>query len=137
MLFRSEQTASGAAPTSWMLDLFRRTRALRALTLPFAATNRVFSNLHVSLPQGLRISLKPRASSRVVDALWLALIAVSTCYAGWRAYQFMSATLRLSDVFIAIGDGFITLARVVVLIALASLIWVPSGGWIGLRPKLA
>ncbi|WP_371498202.1 ABC transporter permease [Bradyrhizobium sp.] len=29
--FRFEQTASGEAPASWMLDLFRRTRALRAL----------------------------------------------------------------------------------------------------------
>jgi ABC-type anion transport system duplicated permease subunit len=28
-------------------------------------------------------------------------------------------------------------ARVIVLIALASLIWVPIGVWIGLRPKLA
>ncbi|MGE6041883.1 sulfonate ABC transporter permease, partial [Klebsiella pneumoniae] len=27
--FRFEQTASGEAPSSWMLDLFRRTRALR------------------------------------------------------------------------------------------------------------
>ena len=35
--FRFEQTAPRRAPTSWMLDLFRRTRALRALTLPFAA----------------------------------------------------------------------------------------------------
>ena len=39
--FRFEQTASATAPTSWMLDLFRRTRALRALTYPFAALNRV------------------------------------------------------------------------------------------------
>ena len=41
--FRFEQTASGEAPASWMLDLFRRTRALRALTLPFAALNRAIS----------------------------------------------------------------------------------------------
>jgi len=135
--FRFEQTASGAAPTSWMLDLFRRTRALRALTMPFATTNKVFSNLHVKLPAGLRISFKPESSSRVVDAIWLALVAAATCYASWRAYQFMSATLNLSDVFAAVGDGFITLARVIVLIALASLIWVPIGVWIGLRPKLA
>ena len=38
--FRFEQTASATAPTSWMLDLFRRTRALRALTYPFAALNK-------------------------------------------------------------------------------------------------
>jgi len=33
--------------------------------------------------------------------------------------------------------GLATLARVLVLIALASLIWVPIGVWIGLRPKWA
>jgi NitT/TauT family transport system permease protein len=45
--------------------------------------------------------------------------------------------LTLSDVFSAVGYGLITLARVIVLIALATLIWVPVGVWIGLRPKLA
>jgi NitT/TauT family transport system permease protein len=135
--FRFEQTASGNPPTSWMLDLFRRTRALRALTVPFAATNKVFSNLHINLPEGLRLSFKAQGSSRVIDVLWLALIAIATGYAGWRAYQFMSTTLSPSDVLTAIRDGFITLARVVVLISLASLIWVPIGVWIGLRPKLA
>src|SRR6201993_4790858 len=49
--FRFEQTASGEAPASWMLDLFRRTRALRAVTLPFATVNRVVSNLRVPLPK--------------------------------------------------------------------------------------
>jgi NitT/TauT family transport system permease protein len=37
----------------------------------------------------------------------------------------------------AVGSGLVTLARVVVLIALATLLWVPIGVWIGLRPKLA
>jgi NitT/TauT family transport system permease protein len=36
-----------------------------------------------------------------------------------------------------IGLGFITLVRVAVLIALASLIWVPIGVWVGLRPRVA
>jgi NitT/TauT family transport system permease protein len=34
-------------------------------------------------------------------------------------------------------DGVYTLIRVIVLIALASLVWVPIGVWIGLRPKIA
>src|ERR1700749_3335529 len=77
--FRFEQTASATAPTSWMLDLFRRTRALRALTYPFAALNRAFSNLHVSLPQGLRLTARARREpSRIVDAIWLIIIIAST-----------------------------------------------------------
>jgi len=134
--FRFEQTASATVPTSWMLDLFRRTRALRALTLPFAALNKAFSNFHIALPGRLKLP-KSGPPSRLVDAIWLALIAAATGYAGWRAYQYLSATLRPHDVLTAVGDGFVTLLRVIVLIALASLIWVPVGVWIGLRPKLA
>jgi NitT/TauT family transport system permease protein len=135
--FRFEQTASATAPTSWMLDLFRRTRALRALTYPFSALNKAFSNFRITLPASLRAPVRSGPPSRFVDAAWLGLIAASTGYAGWRAYQYLSATLSPSDVVTAVGYGFITLARVIVLIAMATLIWVPVGVWIGLRPKLA
>jgi NitT/TauT family transport system permease protein len=135
--FRFEQTASTTEPTSWMLDLFRRTRALRALTYPFAALNKVVSNLQLAIPESLRIPVRQGPPSRLVDAVWLAIVIVSTGYAGWRAYQYMSATLGLSDVLSAVGYGLLTLMRVIVLITLATLIWVPVGVWIGLRPKLA
>jgi NitT/TauT family transport system permease protein len=134
--FRFEQTASGTAPTSWMLDLFRRTRALRALTAPFGALNRAFSNLHIELPE-LRLPTGRKTPSHLIDVLWFAVITVGTGYAAWRAFQYLSANLTPSDLGDAIEDGFITLARVIVLIALASLVWVPVGVWIGLRPKLA
>jgi NitT/TauT family transport system permease protein len=136
--FRFEQTASASAPTSWMLDLFRRTRALRALIYPFAALNKAFSNLHIAIPSRLRmVSTAKGQPSRIVDTVWLAVIIAGTVYAGWEIYLYLSATLGLSDVVSATGYGLITLARVVVLIALATLIWVPVGVWIGLRPKLA
>jgi NitT/TauT family transport system permease protein len=136
--FRFEQTSSGNAPTSWMLDLFRRTRALRALSLPFSALNKAVSNLQIAVPDSLRIASKEkRPPSRIVDGIWLAFIVASTGYAAWEIYLYLSASLSPSDVLTAFGDGLITLLRVVVLIALASLIWVPIGVWIGLRPKLA
>jgi NitT/TauT family transport system permease protein len=134
--FRFEQTASANAPTSWMLDLFRRTRALRALTMPFAAINKAVSNLHISLPASLRARTRSQPS-RIIDAVWLTLVIAATAYAAWMVYRYLSATLGPADVVSAFGYGLITLARVVVLIALASLIWVPIGVWIGLRPKLA
>ena len=136
--FRFEQTASASAPTSWMLDLFRRTRALRALTYPFATLNKIVSNFHIALPSRLKMATGAGVPpSRIVDALWLAFIIAATSYAAGKVYQYLSTTLGPSDVFSAVGYGFITLARVAVLIALATLIWVPVGVWIGLRPKLA
>jgi NitT/TauT family transport system permease protein len=47
------------------------------------------------------------------------------------------ATLGPGDLGQALLLGSLTLLRVVVLIALASLVWVPVGIWIGLRPKVA
>jgi NitT/TauT family transport system permease protein len=135
--FRFEQTAAATAPTSWMLDLFRRTRALRALTYPFAALNKAVSNMHLALPSQLRMASRSRPPSRIVDAVWLVFIIAATCYAAWSIYQYLSATLSPPDVFSAVGHGLVTLLRVIVLIALASLIWVPVGVWIGLRPRLA
>ena len=136
--FRFEQTASANTPSSWMLDLFRRTRALRALTYPFAAISTAVSNLNIRFPS-LAGSAKRGSDrqSRVIDAVWLTIIFAGTGYAAWKSYQYLSATLGLSDLVSAVGYGFITLARVIVLIALATLIWVPVGVWIGLRPKLA
>jgi NitT/TauT family transport system permease protein len=135
--FRFEQTASASAPASWVLDLFRRTRALRALTYPFAALNKAVSNFHIALPGQFRMAKRSGKPSRIVDAIWVAMILACTGYAAWKAYEYLSASLALSDVLSAVGYGFITLERVVVLIALATLIWVPVGVWIGLRPKLA
>ena len=136
--FRFEQTASATAPTSWMLDLFRQTRALRALTYPFAALNKAISNLRISRPSRWRMRSRGSGrTSRIVDAVWLAIIIAGTGYAAWKVYKYLSATLSPADVLSAAGYGFITLARVIVLIALATLIWVPVGVWIGLRPKLA
>src|SRR6201986_1688326 len=89
--FRFEQTASGDPPTSWMLDLFRRTRALRALTTPFAALNRAFSNLRFNLPVALQPKARGGPPSRPLDAIWFVLIAVSTGYAAYLAYRYLSA----------------------------------------------
>lgn len=135
--FRFEQTASGEPPTSWMLDLFRRTRALRAVTLPFSAINRAVSNLRISLPKFAPPAKSKSRPSRLVDGLWIAVILAGTAYVGWLTYHYLSASLGLPDVLVAIGDGMVTLLRVIILISLATLIWVPVGVWIGLRPKLA
>ena len=135
--FRFEQTASGEPPTSWMLDLFRRTRALRALTRPFASLNSAISNLHIPWPNFKPAPINGRRPSRLVDALWLALIVAITGYAAWITYRYLSTKLTPSDVVTVIWIGFITLFRVIALIIAATLVWVPVGVWIGLRPKLA
>src|SRR6202012_141091 len=77
-----------------------------------------------------------QGDSRVANILWYAILIALGLYGAWRIYEFGHINLTWPDTATAVGLGFITLIRGLVLIALASLIWVPIGIYVGLRPKL-
>jgi NitT/TauT family transport system permease protein len=136
--FKFELTASDSAPQDpWMLALLRRTHLLRlgAETLSGAVAGigglRLWRTTRRAVPEGAP------PGSRVLEYLWYALLALAGAWCLWKVVTFVGATLRWTEVATAIGLGFITLLRVMVLIALASLIWVPIGVWLGLRPAWA
>jgi NitT/TauT family transport system permease protein len=78
---------------------------------------------------------RPRAGWR--DVAWNALIACLAILSLWEVVGFLWAHISLTDVRTALTAGLATLIRVVVLIAIASAIWVPAGIAIGTRPRLA
>jgi len=130
--FRFEQTASEQQPESWFFDLLRKTRLFRRLGRPFAGLIKAAPRLRLpALPR--RATPDPRISLWL-DRAWLAAVVATAAWALWIIGRFITASLNLQDVLLATGLGFLTLFRVLVLILLASLIWVPVGVWIGLRP---
>ncbi len=135
--FRFEQTASAEAPTSWLLDLFRQTRFLRALALTVAKAAESTTRIRLPVPKLPRVKFELNISQRVIDTVWMSLIFLGAGWAGWQVVNYIFATLHWSDVFTAVIDGLFTLLRVTILIAVASVIWVPIGVWIGLRPSIA
>ena len=135
--FRFEQAASATQPRSWMLDLIKRTQLVRALARPIGHALAQLSR--ISTPG--RVSLSEAAQrmwpSRWVDGVWIAVIAVATFYALWRIEQFVTTEASLGELGqVALLASF-TMIRVIVLIALATAIWVPIGVWIGMRPRVA
>jgi NitT/TauT family transport system permease protein len=137
--FRMETTSSGEAPGSWLLDLIRRTRLIHRLLVPgawlLATAARVPYRLRA--PSFPMVPTLPRPSSRVADAIWSVLVLVMTLVIGWRVVAYVSTGASWTDVGHVALYGMYTLLRVVVLIALASIVWVPLGVLIGLRPALA
>ena len=134
--FRFEQTAAQRRPRSWVYDIWRHARLMRRLT---GWAGLLTGWLGAQLPRRM-----PRAGAaagpdltRLIDRLWLAVVLVVCAGALWRIVQFVDLSLGWRDVGQAIGLGLLTLLRVVILIALASLLWVPVGVWIGLRPAVA
>jgi NitT/TauT family transport system permease protein len=132
--FRVEQSAAQSVPESWLLDVLLRTNLLRAATAPIVRLFRLTLRLQ---PPRTRVAIEVRVPSRVVDAIWYTIIVLVSAYCVWRVVSFVDAELTWADLWAAFLLSLATLVRVVVLIALASLIWVPVGVWIGLRPKWA
>ncbi len=133
--FRFEQTASTERPQSWAYDLFRRTRLLPVLFAPVTALGQLLLTLDRGRARAGQARI--REPSIVLERLWQAVVLIAVVAALWLAGRYVFATLRLSDAVAVFGLACITMLRVVVLIALASLVWVPVGVWIGLNPKWA
>jgi NitT/TauT family transport system permease protein len=138
--FRMETTSSGDAPESWLLDLIRRTRLIHRLLVPlgwmFAKAARVRFQLPAFSAPRFPIPQREK-SSKVGDILWAALVLIATVYVVYRVFLYVRTDVTLEEVGHVFVLGLITLLRVVLLIAIASVIWVPVGVLIGLRPALA
>jgi NitT/TauT family transport system permease protein len=137
--FRFEQTAAQQRPQSWLYDLIRRARLLNRISAyaTFATTHLTYLP-SIRIPDSVtrRLSKRPKLG-KAGDTLWLVLVLAGTGYALWYAVDYVRATIGPDDVLKALGYGALTLVRVVILIAIASVIWVPIGVWIGLRPWAA
>jgi NitT/TauT family transport system permease protein len=137
--FRFEQTAAQQRPQSWLYDLVRRARLINRMSASLAGATTQLSRLPpIGIPAAVsrRLSKRPKLG-KVGDLLWLAIVLIATGYALWSMADYARATIGPDDVLKALGYGAITLLRVIVLIAIASVIWVPIGVWIGLRPWAA
>jgi len=142
--FRMENTASATAPESWLLDLIRRTRLINQLLKPMgwilATTARVpvrMPTIAIATSAAARPARVRRKPSKVGDAAWAVLILLMTVYVVFRVITYVRTGVNLPEVGHVLLLGLFTLIRVLLLIAVASVIWVPLGVMIGLRPTLA
>jgi NitT/TauT family transport system permease protein len=132
--FKIDNEQSEETPESWALTMYRRSRFLDVLTAPFYQMMRWSYRWHP--PHfGVRAAFRD-SDSRVADYVWYALLTVLGCYGAFRVWSFAQANLTWGDLGQAVGLGFITMTRVLVLIALTSLVWTPIGIYVGLRPRL-
>ena len=133
--FRFETTATITGPEPWMLKLLRRTALFRTICEVIGDGFGAIFRLRLSLRPQTASASEIRRPSRVVDGLWYTCIAALAIYAGWQIINYVSATLHWRDLGAALLMGCYTMIRVIVLMIIAALIWVPIGVWIGLRPK--
>ena len=133
--FRFEQTASTQRPGSWAYDLLRRTRLLPVVLAPLSA----LGNLLLALDPGKGTPRATKVSSTnpIAERLWQVTVLLGVVLAVWWSARYVLTTLGMVDIGTVFGLALLTMARVILLILLASLVWVPIGVWIGLNPLWA
>jgi len=135
--FKFEQTASETPEDPWALKLVQRTQLMQTMLMPVQMGLGFIARLRLGKPRAQEPVRLPRPLNIAFDVAWYALIALGLGWCLWRMFSYMAQTLHTSDVLEALELGVFTFLRVIVLIFLASVIWVPIGVWIGLRPALS
>ena len=134
--FRLEQEAGLTPSRSWALTMMRRSRILAVFAKVFAGILKA-GGRSARVMGSARARSTVQSNSRWGDVLWYALIGLVGAGALWKTVMFVLSGVPTGEIGHVVVLGLITLLRVVVLIAVASLVWVPIGVAIGLRPKVA
>ncbi len=136
--FKFELTESQEPAESWVLTLFQRAHVLRRFARVAGEQWNGFvekipklprRNLHFREPSPLLIIVK--------GVTWYGLLIGAMAIGLWMLISFVSSGVDHAEIGKVFMLGLITLSRVMVLLLLACLVWVPLGVIIGLNPRWA
>jgi len=135
--FRFEEGSGESAPGSWLLTWLRRTDRVQkmgqALVRPFGRSMAFFKRNH----DGTSIRARTLPANPAVARIGDAVLAGAVIFALWWLFGFIHGEVGWGEVAHVFLLGLYTLVRVLVLIGLAALVWVPIGVWIGMSPAWA
>jgi NitT/TauT family transport system permease protein len=136
--FRVELSAGQTQEKSLVAQVFARTHWMRVLMHGPAELFHAIALLRMELPVRTSASVpQSPALSRLIDIVWVALVGLATIWTGWLIIDYIRQELGWSDVRQSVLYTIFTMVRVILLMALATVVWVPVGVWIGLRPAVA
>ncbi len=135
--FKYEQTGDQGGQESWFLTLLRRTNSVAGVTeklINYFERGLLFFKKNYD---GTSIMARPQRINPTVERVADAIIAGLVMLACWKIGLYIHSSVGWGEVLRVFWYGTLTLIRVLVMITLASLVWVPVGVWIGLNPKYA
>ena len=136
--FKAEQSSDGEEYQSWLIDLLRGSSLMAGLAAGLAVLRDHFINARWLTKSGPKpMQDQDFNRQKHIDWLWNIMVLLAIISSGYALLRYILAVLQVQEIFHVFLLGAATGARVIVLIALSSLVWIPVGVWIGLRPGLA
>ena len=135
--FKVENHASDRESSSWVLDLMQRAELARRIGRPIGQFLSSLASIRVGRAMPAPAPVRAALRSPAADWAWYLLLAAISVWAIAAAAAYVGRAVGWSEVGWAVLLGGITLTRVFVLVIIASVIWIPIGVWIGLRPRWA
>ncbi|HEY4020517.1 MAG TPA: ABC transporter permease subunit [Pseudonocardiaceae bacterium] len=135
--FRIEESESSEQPRSIVLNLLRRSRLPhllgRVLGRLVSPMDWIMGKFGVA-DYPLKVSVARR---RLIDVVFALAVLGVVAWGLANALSYVHSTVGLGEFPHALFLGLITFGRVLVLLVVATVIWVPIGVWIGLNPKVS
>jgi NitT/TauT family transport system permease protein len=134
--FQADPSADEENIRPWFLIVLQRARLFDLVQAGVLALNRVIDGAIALLARRRAPRREPQHRPLFERVFDLALLGLAGAAAVW-IVAFIRQSVDPAEIGWVFLLGLITAVRVLTLIALASLIWVPIGVGIGLRPRLA
>ena len=140
--FKPSDDPSEDSRESWFLNMVRRARFLNWLSQAIDALLEDFAHVGrrgkgATFRAGRIPTPRSRGTQRIFDVVWGIALAGLAGYSVYLVYTAVTADIEPTEIASVFVLGLYTAARVFFWIAIASLIWVPVGVLVGLRPRLA
>ncbi len=133
--FRFEESQGDTAQRSWLLDMLRNNAWTHAFSHWSWSQLRRALNWFPRRYDGTSVKAKPAQQHSHWSRVWELLLLLAGLAAIARLILFVHSDVGWQEALHVAGLGLLTLARVLLLIGMASLIWVPIAIWIGLNPR--
>ena len=134
--FRVEAEPGVRVPNSWALTMMRRSRLIQGATVAFHSAV-LWTSRAVKRTDTIPEEVLQRPKRRSLDLLWVSLVVAAGVLGLWHIVAVLIANTPFREALQVCGLALLTMLRVFILIGLASLIWVPIGVWVGMRPRAA
>lgn len=138
--FRTTSNSEEIQTSSFITKILTRTRLVQMF---FGLMAKTVSFLIMQFPAKIPVRIKKTHPARrynlVVCLYWASIAAFIACFIwfGYLLLDFFHTQVSLADLLDVLGLGFISTLRILILVMICLIVWVPIGVWIGLRPRLA